>query len=95
MLPYKNVKHSYVNSKDDVLVQQPNLKYDFARFSSHCHSSCFQAAARKERTHASLKAKRLTGVNMIKKSKTQASAGSTKTTTVTTTTKTSVASKKS
>ncbi|CAF1677623.1 unnamed protein product [Adineta ricciae] len=54
-----------------------------------------KAAARKERTHASLKAKRLSGVNMVKKSKTQTSAGSTKTTTVTTTTKTSVASKKS
>jgi len=50
-----------------------------------------KTAARKERTHASLKTKRLAGVNLIKKTKTQ-KAGAT---TITTTTKTKVSTKSS
>jgi len=52
-----------------------------------------KAAARKERTHASLKAKRLSGVNLVKTSKTQKVGATTKTTT--TITKTTVSAKSS
>jgi len=54
-----------------------------------------KAAARKERTHASLKTRRLTGVNFLKTSKTQKSPTVTKTTTVTTKTTTATATKSS
>jgi len=54
-----------------------------------------KAAARKERTHASLKTRRLTGVNFVKTSKTQKSPTVTKTTTVTTKTTTATATKSS
>jgi len=53
----------------------------------------FQAAARKERTHASLRNKRLAGVNLVKKTKTQQVGAAVKTTT--TTTKTTVTTKSS
>lgn len=43
-----------------------------------------KALARKERTHASLKAKRLSGVNLVKKTKTEKVASGTKTVTTTT-----------
>ncbi|UJR32955.1 hypothetical protein I4U23_020418 [Adineta vaga] len=52
-----------------------------------------KAAARKERTHESVRAKRLTGVNLVKKTKTQKDATTKKTTTVTT--KTTVSTKSS
>jgi len=48
-------------------------------------------AARKERTHASLKTKRLSGVNLVKKTKTEKVGTATKTTT----TKTKVSTKSS
>ncbi len=47
-----------------------------------------QTAARKERTHASLRTKRLVGVNLVKTTKTQQVGATTKKTT--TTTKTTV-----
>jgi large subunit ribosomal protein L4e len=53
-----------------------------------------KTAARKERTHASLKTKRLAGVNLIKKTKTQNVGAGTKVT-KTTTTKTTVSTKSS
>jgi hypothetical protein len=52
-----------------------------------------QAAARKERTHASVKTRRLAGVNLIKKTKTQKAGATTKT--ITTTSKTTVTTKSS
>jgi len=52
-----------------------------------------KAAARKERTHVSIKTKRLSGVNLVKKSKTEKSGAAVKTTT--TKTKTTVTTKSS
>jgi len=52
-----------------------------------------KAAARKERTHASLKTKRLSGVNLVKKTKQEKVGTATKTTT--TKTKTTVSTKSS
>jgi len=54
-----------------------------------------KAAARKLRTHESLRTKRLSGVNLVKKTKTEKVASATKTTKVTTTTKTTVSTKSS
>jgi large subunit ribosomal protein L4e len=54
-----------------------------------------KAAARKERTHASLKTKRLSGVNVVKTTKTQKIGDVTKTTTTALKTKTTVATKSS
>ncbi|CAF4983033.1 unnamed protein product [Rotaria sp. Silwood1] len=54
-----------------------------------------KAAARKARTHASLKAKQLSGVNVVKTTKTEKVGNATKTTTTTTKTKTTVATKSS
>jgi len=52
-------------------------------------------AARKERTHASLKTKRLAGVNLVKTTKTEKVGAATKTTTVASTIKTTVTTKSS
>jgi len=55
-----------------------------------------KAAARKGRTHASLKSKRLSGVNLLKKTKTEkVGTGTTKTTTTTTKTQKTVSTKSS
>jgi len=54
-----------------------------------------KAAARKTRTHGLLRTKRLTGVNLVKSTKTQKAATTTKVTTTTTKTKTTVATKSS
>jgi len=54
-----------------------------------------KAAARKERTHASLRTKRLSGVNLIKTRKSEKVGTVEKTTTVTTATKTTVSTKSS
>jgi large subunit ribosomal protein L4e len=51
--------------------------------------------ARKERTHSSIKTKRLSGVNLVKTKKTEKVGAATKTTTVTTKTKTTAATKSS
>jgi len=54
-----------------------------------------KTGARKERTHSSIKTKRLSGVNLVKTSQTKKVGAATKTTTTTTVTKTSVATKSS
>jgi len=54
-----------------------------------------KTAARKARTHESLKAKRLSGVNLLKKTKTEKIAGGEKKTTTKTLTKTTVSTKSS
>ncbi len=88
----KNVKHFYNNLKDDVQAQQLNQKYKklFYLFRFYIFV-LLQTAARKQRTHASLKTKRLSGVNLIKTTKTQ-KVGNVQTTTIT---KTSVSTKSS
>jgi len=54
-----------------------------------------KAAARKERTHASLKTKRLSGVNLVKTTKTEKVGSAVKTTSTAIKTKTTVSSKSS
>jgi len=54
-----------------------------------------KAAARKLRTHASVKTKRLAGVNLVKTRKTEKTGNVQKTTTVTTSAKTTVSGKSS
>jgi len=54
-----------------------------------------KAAARKQRTHASLKTKRLSGVNLVKKTKVQKVGTTTQVTTTKTATKTTVSTKSS